>query len=93
MGENLLAREHAEYFIEKVAEIISLVKVNPEEAMAVAFQQGAAVAVAKDVTTTASTTVATGTETPITSPTTSRKTSTTALKQEEGEVKVIFLNI
>ena len=38
IGENFLAKEHTEMFIEKVAEIIKLVKENPEQALLVAQQ-------------------------------------------------------
>ena len=86
MGEHLLAREHAEYFMEKVMEIITMVKVDPKEALNLAKQQAEA---ASSVPTTASTTVTTGSETPVTSPTTSRKTSANLTKTEEAETKVI----
>ena len=39
IGENFLAKEHTEMFIEKVAEIIKLVKENPEQALLYAQQQ------------------------------------------------------
>ena len=85
MGEHLLVPEHADYFMEKVMEIITMVKVDPKEALALAKQQAEAASALAATTTTVSTTVTSGAETPITSPTTSRKTSTANVKADEAE--------
>ena len=86
MEENLLAKEHGDYFMEKVMDIITQVKEDPDEALNTARLQAAAAAAA------AATTTVSGIETPLTSPTTARKktlSTSISTKPEDSEGKVI----